>query len=174
MPFRKPKKTVLPTSTSGLAVFVHDILLDNSLLMLRKADVPLADDGTRQRGRVNVTLDPKTTDHFVHSCMPFKDVMDISRQQWCIMCNAEGRVKMTSVYCGGRYQCFQHHVANCYINQLKNGISASQHLVTREPWIATVAGPQIISLKKKHKRKRKTKASVTQMPRSKKSKKKRR
>eukprot|EP00957_Ditylum_brightwellii_P109107 8323846-Ditylum_brightwellii.AAC.1 len=58
------------------------------------------DDGTRQRGGVNVTLDPKTTDPFVYSCMTFKDVIDISRQQRCSMCNAEGRAKMTSVYCG--------------------------------------------------------------------------
>eukprot|EP00957_Ditylum_brightwellii_P165062 12566736-Ditylum_brightwellii.AAC.1 len=34
--------------TSSLAAFVCDILLDNGLLTLCKADVPLADDGTKQ------------------------------------------------------------------------------------------------------------------------------
>eukprot|EP00957_Ditylum_brightwellii_P206204 15347298-Ditylum_brightwellii.AAC.1 len=93
--------------------------------------------------RANITLDPKSTDTLVHSCMSFDNVMDVSRQQKCAMCTAEGRLKETSVYCGlctvmadrevdhsptyhayctdGQYQCFQYHVANCYINQMKHG-----------------------------------------------------
>eukprot|EP00957_Ditylum_brightwellii_P122684 9356383-Ditylum_brightwellii.AAC.1 len=51
-------------------------------------------------GRVNITLDPKSTDPLVHSCMPFNDVMDVVRQQKFIMCTAEGRIKATPVYCG--------------------------------------------------------------------------
>eukprot|EP00957_Ditylum_brightwellii_P131570 10034282-Ditylum_brightwellii.AAC.1 len=79
--------------------------------------------------------------------------MDVSRQQKCIMCTAEGRAEATSVYCGlctimadrevdhsptrhaycedGKYQCFQCHVANCYINQMKTGGTISHCLVAR-------------------------------------------
>eukprot|EP00957_Ditylum_brightwellii_P099648 7590055-Ditylum_brightwellii.AAC.1 len=95
------------------------------------------------------------------------------------MCTAEGRAKATSVYCGlstimadrevdfsppryaycagGKCLCFQCHVVNCYINQMKTGGTISHCLAARNPRITTVAGPQAILLKKRHKWKRKAK-----------------
>ena len=79
---------------------------------------------------------------------------------------AEGRKKSTSVYCGlctilshiktdrhpsrhsfcmgVKYQWFQRHVANCYVNQMKNDNTLTQRIVSNQPRLTTVAVPQTI------------------------------
>ena len=73
---------------------------------------------------ITIYADPTATDPFVHTCMPFNNVQDISRQGKCVMCMAVGRKKATSVRetdihpsrhyysMKGKYQCFHRHVAN--------------------------------------------------------------
>ena len=56
---------------------------------------------------------------------------------------------------GGKYQCFQRHVENCFVNQIKNGNTLTQHIIAKQPRVSTVAGPQTISFEKiKPKRKK--------------------
>ena len=100
---------------------------------------------------INISVDTTVTDPFVHNCMPFNSVQDISRQKKCVMCLSEGRKKSRSVYCGlctiishretdghsslhaycmgGKYQCFQKHVANCFFNKMKNGNTLTQCII---------------------------------------------
>jgi hypothetical protein len=79
----------------------------------------------------------------------FKDVDGVGRQQRCVTCNAEGRMKtQTSVYCGlctitanketdrkptrhaycldANFQCFSRHIAACYMHMKKTGTIAQR------------------------------------------------
>jgi hypothetical protein len=134
---------------------------------------------------VTLSIDPAATDPYVHTCMPFKTVKGISRQQKCVMCLAEGRRKATSVYCGlccvlstrdidrypschayclgGKYQCFSCHVANCFLNQMKNGNKLTQRIVAKKPRISTLAGPQLF-ITKTNMKKRRLPNTVGQQP----------
>ena len=151
-------------------------------------DVLFGDAHSRQHGRstlnqtgINIYVDPTVTYPFVKTRMPSNSVQDISRQKKCVVFFAEGRKKATSVYCGlciilshretdihllrhdycmgGKYQCFQRHVANCFVNQIKNGNTLAQRILEKQPRVTTVVGPQTISFQKiKSKRRAKTAA----------------
>ena len=128
------------------------------------------DDNSRQHDRstlnqsgINTSVDPTVTYPFVHTCMSFNSVQDISRHQKCVMCMAEGRKKATYIYCGFctntshreidrhssrhaycmgcKYQCFQRHMANCFVNKLKNDSTLTQLIIAKQPRVTTVAGP---------------------------------
>ena len=56
----------------------------------------------------------------------------------------------------GKYQWFQRHVENFFVNQMKNGNTLNQRIIENRPWVTTVAGPQNISfqyIKRKHRSK---------------------
>ena len=60
---------------------------------------------------------------------------------------------------GGKYQCFQRHVANFFVDQMKNGNTLAQRILAKQPRVTTVVGPQTISFRKiKAKRGEKTAA----------------
>ena len=103
------------------------------------------------------------------------------------MCVEYGRKKETSVYCrwcnimshretyrqpschaycmGDKYQYFQRHVANWFVNQIKNDNNITQRIIKNNPVLTIVAGPQKKSFRKiKHKRRSKT-AAQTQIQR---------
>ena len=62
---------------------------------------------------------------------------------------------------GGKYQCFQRHVANCFVNQIKDVNTLTQRIIANQPGVTTVAGPQTISFRNiKRKRKAKTTAQA--------------
>eukprot|EP00957_Ditylum_brightwellii_P093524 7121720-Ditylum_brightwellii.AAC.2 len=71
-------------------------LYSAGLLTPTASTTPLTEKPGDENGGINISLDPKSTDPFVHTCMPIKNAMDVSRQQKCIMCTAEGRAKATS------------------------------------------------------------------------------
>ena len=78
--------------------FISDIMIEDGLFV---------DDNSRQHDRstlnqsgINTSVDPTVTYPFVHTCMSFNSVQDISRHQKCVMCMAEGRKKATYIYCG--------------------------------------------------------------------------
>ena len=103
------------------------------------------------------------------------------------MCFAEGRKKATSIYCGlctilphretdihpslhaycmgGKYQCFQRHVANCFFNQMKNGNDPTQRITAKQPRVTTVVGPQTIYFRNIKRKCRAKTASQTQIHR---------
>ena len=42
---------------------------------------------------------------------------------------------------------------NCFVNQMKNGNTLTQHIIAKQPQVTTITGPQTISLqniKRKH------------------------
>ena len=46
-------------------------------------------------------------------------------------------------YCmAGKYQCFQRHVANCFVNQMKNGNTLTQGIISKQNQVTTVDGPE--------------------------------
>ena len=47
-----------------------------------------------------ISVDPTVTETFVHTCIPFNSLQDISSQKKYVMCLEEVRKKSTSVYCG--------------------------------------------------------------------------
>ena len=62
---------------------------------------------------------------------------------------------------GGKYQCFQRHVSNCFVNQMRNGNTLTQRIIVKQPRVTTVDGPQTFSFTKiKRKRGGKTAAQA--------------
>jgi len=170
----------------GMSGFVRDICIgQDGLFKAGKNDDDQLSGPPDSSVGVTLSIDPAATDPYVHTCMPFKTVKGISRQQKCVMCLAEGRRKATSVYCGlccvlstrdierypsrhaycvgGKYQCFSHHVANYFLNQMKNGNKLTQRLVAKKPRISTLAGPQLF-ITKTNMKKRRLPNTVGQQP----------
>ena len=68
---------------------------------------------------INISVDTTVTDPFVHNCMPFNSVQDISRQKKCVIFCAEERKNAMSVYCGlciilSHKETDKHHLRNTY------------------------------------------------------------
>jgi hypothetical protein len=105
--------------------------------------------GAQRRDTLPCTIDSSAIDPYVHTMQKFKDVDGVGRQQRCVTCNAEGRMKtQTSVYCGlctitanketdrkptrhaycldANFQCFSRHIAACYMHMKKTGTIAQR------------------------------------------------
>lgn len=105
--------------------------------------------GGQRRDTLPCTIDSSAIDPYVHTMQKFKDVDGVGRQQRCVTCNAEGRMKtQTSVYCGlctitanketdrkptrhaycldANFQCFSRHIAACYMHMKKTGTIAQR------------------------------------------------
>ena len=124
----------------GFGGFIRDILILDGLF--EDAHSRQHDSSMLNQTSINISVYPTVTDPFGRTCMPFNSVQDISTQQECAMCLAEGGKKAMSVYCGfciilshpetdrhpsrysycmgGNYQLFQRHVANCFVNKMKD------------------------------------------------------
>ena len=43
---------------------------------------------------------------------------------------------------GGKYQCFQRHLENCFVNQIRNVNTLTQLSISKQPRVTNVAVPQ--------------------------------
>ena len=82
----------------GFSGFLRDILIEYGLF--GDAHSRRHDRSTLNQTGINISVDKNLTDPFVHACMTFNIVKDISRQKKCVMCLAEVRKKAMSLFCG--------------------------------------------------------------------------
>ena len=104
---------------------------------------------------VGQLIDSQSIDPYVHTMQRCGDMHSgQTRQQRCVMCNAEGRRRTTSYYCSlccitanreedrrpskhaycisTEYNCFSRHVAKCYLHMNRTGIIPQRTNVLRQ------------------------------------------